>query len=256
MSNRPVFTKKCISILICSVLMIDFLLLPVLILLTDQNHYIKTESSHSFDDLFSSDNEAFNAKDYIKYYGFSDTEGMNAKDIFSDAQFERVSPYRYGMIMLLYRSKNRLGHLSLVTPLYEIKDQYPEEIIGLSKETGFCSSGFLFLFNNKLYALCYMKGNGTINRPDRSDIKNAIEAFQTPENTDICLFEVKNVTRNLVDDSFEFVHPSVKYYPDILCNLQLSFVYKIVAFIIFVLQYVIVFWVYYLIVKKHRNKKK
>lgn len=67
---------------------------------------------------------------------------INAKKILGEDRFKRVPAYRYGMIMLLYRARNRMGGLYLFS-IKDLEKEYSDEIIELSKKEGFCSSGFL-----------------------------------------------------------------------------------------------------------------
>lgn len=255
MSKRLVFKKTCLPILIICILIVDLILSPILILLADQNHYIASKSTCSYDELFSSNNNSFNSKDYIGFYNYIDLDGINAKEILDTAQFKRVSPYKYGIIMLLYRPERKIGDLSLVMPLSDISDNFSDDIIKLSKESGFCSSGMLFFYRDRLYLLSHIKGNNFVKHEDWSSIKNAIEAFQTSENTDICLFEVENANPDFINKVIGEEYFSIKNYPTVLQNLQISFAYKLLAFVIFILQYIIVFAFLYLF-KRKRNKKK
>ena len=257
MSNRVVFTKKSVSILIIAVLLFDILFLPVAINIFDSQHYARTKEINSFDDLFSTKDTAINIGEHTKIVSYASHKEYNAADIFGNAEFKRVSSYEYGIIMLLYNPQKLIARLAINKYLTALPKEYESSIIELSEKTSFVIGGLVFSYKDKMYLCARIKDNSYQHIDDESDIDNALSALIGLDNKDICLFEIENANPSFVSEYFnKNSHFKRKYYPHILNQISVLTSYQILTAVLFILQFVLVFWLFYIFKTKLITSKK
>lgn len=253
MYRRLDFKKDRLSILILATLIIDIVLFPIVVLITDSNNYVSFNSATSYSKLFSPGDRQIDPKDYMMFNDYTGKE-IPAKKVLGNAEFERVSPYMYGVIMTLYKARARIGDLSLISSFSDLGEGHKEEIIALSQEGDFCSSGSIIIFNNKPYLLAHIKDDKDNKGEKGRSFSAAIKSFQTSENKDVCLFKIKNVDLKTIisSDGGPF---SKKWFPNMfLLFPSVEYLY-IMVFAVFILQ-VFMENVLYLFITYVRNKSR
>lgn len=246
-------TKKILPILIAFVMMLDCFLMPVIVFLSENKEYNYSDKTLTYPELFASSNDKFNSADYIEYNSKSYEIKGKLSVLLKDASFKPVSFYEYGFLSLLYKKEDAACSVSLSQSLRELLDIKEKEIENLSKESGFITSGLIFDYKDKHYLLGFFKNENNENEDLTGE--EILLNFTDHNSNSFCLYEISNIN----DSEYLKVKSDSmiknKTYPTFIRELRKSVLYKIAVPVILLLQYIIIFGLYFLIKKKIQSRE-
>lgn len=268
MSNRMVQNKNCKYLLIPIIVIIDIILLIVITPLTDGKTYSGHKGVYTYDELFSSKTEGADMKDIISAIAWSDNGlvEVKASEFLSDVKFQSVDEIKANAIMFFYNPQNEIcaiNTLGVVGSLLDKFDVSDEDVYSISNVTGYVVRGTLFWFKDEIYMFANLKDDSYIFDEEISMRENAICSTMYLCNDTISLFKLCGINETFVkEETFghTFLENHIKIYPNWYGKLQEITKYRVVALLMFFVQFPIVFSIYNKVIAKtskveKKNKK-
>lgn len=262
-STNSIKSNICKYLLIPIIVIIDIIMLIVITPLTDGKTYSDHKGVYTYDELFSS-KTSVDMKDIISVSSLSDTgiTEIRAKEFLSDVSFETVEQMKAIAIMILYNPQNEicsLNTLSMVGSLLDKLTISDEDVYKISNARDYVVQGTIFTFNNEIYMFANLKDDSYIFDEESSARDNAIRSTIYLCNKKIGLFKLHNIDEIFIENNFvEHGQSYTKKYPNWYGRIQDMTKYKIIAAILFIIQFPIAFKIYdkAVVTKKSEDNKK
>lgn len=262
-STNSIKSNICKYLLIPIIVIIDLIMLIVITPLTDGKTYSNHKGVYTYDELFSSKTEV-DMKDIISVLSLSDTgiTEIRAKEFLSDVSFETVERMKAIAIMILYNPKNEICSLNTLSMVGSLLDKLmisDEDVYKISNAKDYVVRGTIFTFNNEIYMFANLKDDSYIFDEESSARDNAIRSTIYLCNKKIGLFKLHNIDEIFIENNFvEHGQSYTKTYPNWYGKIQDMTKYKIIACVLFLLQFPIAFKIYSKVItpKTESNKKK
>ena len=250
MSNRLVLSKKSKCILISLIIIFDVVICFLVTPLIDGKKFTDHSGIYSYNDLFSSKTSATDMADIIQILVCDDNDNfteVNAKEILGGLDFESVTPVKAVPIMIMYNPKDKICSASTVT-LGSVLENFKinnDAVFKIADETGYIVEATLFSFCNDIYMFANIKDNTYVYDEQETQRNNAVRSTMKGNNKDIALFKLRNSDELFIKKYFSAYHPVsyTKIYPNWYGDLQNFCSYRIIAALLFIIQFPIVFQV-------------
>ena len=263
-STNSIKSNICKYLLIPIIVIIDIIMLIVITPLTDGKTYSDHKGVYTYDELFSSKTEGADMKDMISFSLFSGNilHPVNANTILDGVEFVTVSHLITPAIMVLYNPNNEIFALSTRSsgPVLDVNEVSDEIVFEISKATGYVVYGTLFTFCGDIYMFANIKDDTYVYDENSTPRENAVRSTYSSHSKTIALFKLCNVDESFIEENFSVYNAGsyIKYYPEWYEGLQYFWEYRVIAAILFIIQFPIAFKIYSKVItpKTESNKKK
>lgn len=263
-ANKTLRSNICKYLLIPIIVIVDIIMLIVITPLTDGKTYSDHKGVYTYDELFSSKTEGADMKDIISAIALSDNGFVEVKasEFLSDVKFQSVDEIKATAIMVFYNPQNEICAINTLGAFGSLLDKFSvsdEDVYSISNVTGYVVRGTLFWFEDEIYMFANLKDDSYIFDEEFSMRENAIRSTVYLCNDTISLFKLCDINETFVKEKISghtFLESHIKTYPNWYGNLQKITKYRVVALLMFFVQFPIVFCIYNKVVpKKSENKK-
>lgn len=264
-STNSIKSNICKYLLIPIIVIIDIIMLIVITPLTDGKTYSDHKGVYTYDELFSSKTEGADMKDMISFSlftGYGLLNPINVNEFLVDVEFEAVNRLITFPIMVLYRPHNEICSLGTRNrgSVLDVNEVIDEIVFEISNATDYVVGGTLFTFCDDIYMFANIKDDTYVYDENLTPRENAVRSTYSSHSKTIALFKLINVDESFVEENFSGYHAGsyIKHYPEWYEGLQYFWEYRVLAAILFIIQFPIAFKIYdkAVVTKKSEDNKK